>query len=258
MFGSADTANSPAGGGCRVRKPQLRPGRRSSPYLNRLARGALWPEWRHLRACPTISRSPPATRTGSRAIAPAARYRLGRSSSSSELAGAPTWSRCLLGASRGLRGPTRRSTTRPPITPALPRISTPSGALWAHPGGALARDLKHDTLKRFSLIVPNLCNDEHDCPIPAAIAGSVLDPSVLASSASQVGGPSCSSPTTRGPAPTTASTPSPSTLNPTRHDIRTPLNHYSLLKTIQQLLDLPCLAHTCDTTTHSMLPSLHL
>jgi hypothetical protein len=40
--------------------------------------------------------------------------------------------------------------------------------------------------------------------------------------------------------------------------IRTPLTHYSLLKTVQQLLRLPCLAHSCDTTTNSMIRGLHL
>lgn len=31
--------------------------------------------------------------------------------------------------------------------------------------GALADDLAHDTLAKFDFLTPNLCNDEHDCPV---------------------------------------------------------------------------------------------
>jgi len=30
---------------------------------------------------------------------------------------------------------------------------------------SLARDLARDRLPRYAFVTPNLCNDEHDCPI---------------------------------------------------------------------------------------------
>lgn len=125
--------------------------------------------------------------------------------------------------------------------------------------GRLARDLREGSLKRFSLIVPNLCNDEHDCPI--TVGDDWLRtwiPLILASPAYTSGQTMLFITYDEGTGSdnrvyTVAVNPSirPGTI------IRTPLNHYSLLKTSQQLLRLPCLAHSCDTTTNSMLPSLH-
>ena len=48
-----------------------------------------------------------------------------------------------------------------PIAAAYKTNAVPLGSVTT---GSLARDLKRNRLKRFSLIVPNLCHDEHDCP----------------------------------------------------------------------------------------------
>jgi phospholipase C len=126
--------------------------------------------------------------------------------------------------------------------------------------GALARDLRQGRLTRFSLIVPNLCHDEHDCTIE--IGDHWLRawvPLILASPAYRNGQTMLFITYDEGTGSdnrvyTVAASPTirPGTI------IRTPLTHYSLLKTAQELLGLPCLAHTCDTTTSSMLPGLHL
>jgi len=126
--------------------------------------------------------------------------------------------------------------------------------------GALARDLRRGTLRRFSLIVPNLCNDEHDCPI--TVGDHWLHtwiPLILHSPAYKSGRTLLVITYDEGAdignrVYTVAVNPSiqPGTI------IRTPLTHYSLLKTVQQLLRLPCLAHSCDTTTNSMIRGLHL
>ena len=126
--------------------------------------------------------------------------------------------------------------------------------------GALARDLRRGTLRRFSLIVPNLCNDEHDCAI--TVGDHWLHtwiPLILHSPAYKSGRTLLVITYDEGAdignrVYTVAVNPSipPGTI------IRTPLTHYSLLKTVQQLLRLPCLAHSCDTTTNSMIRGLHL
>lgn len=126
--------------------------------------------------------------------------------------------------------------------------------------GALARDLHQGTLRRFSLVVPNLCDDEHDCPITVGDHWlRTWIPLLLTSPAYKSGQTVLVITYDEGTSNdnhvyTVAVNPSiqPDTT------ISTPLTHYSLLKTIQQLLKLPCLAHSCDTATNSMLPSLHL
>jgi phospholipase C len=127
-------------------------------------------------------------------------------------------------------------------------------------GGALARDLRRNGLTRFSLIVPNLCNDEHDCSIASGDRwlGRWV-PLILDSPAYRSGFVLLLITYDEGNGPdnrvyTVAANPSirPGTI------ISTSLNHYSLLKTSQELLGLPCTAHTCDGHVHSMLPSLGL
>jgi hypothetical protein len=142
-----------------------------------------------------------------------------------------------------------------PIAAAYKTNAVPLGSVTT---GGLARDLKRNRLKRFSLIVPNLCHDEHDCP---TLAGDrwlrTWIPPILASSAYRNGRTALFVTYDEGIGSdnrvyTVAVNPSikPATI------IRTPLNHYSLLKTSQQLLALPCLAHTCDTTTNSITATI--
>jgi phospholipase C len=57
--------------------------------------------------------------------------------------------------------------------------AVPMGTVTA---GALADDLAHDTLPRFGFLSPNLCNDEHDCPIATGDAWlATWIPQILAS-----------------------------------------------------------------------------
>jgi hypothetical protein len=104
-------------------------------------------------------------------------------------------------------------------------------------GGALADDLAHDQLPTFSFITPDLCNDTHDCGVAVGdrwLADWV--PRILASPAYRARRTAVFvvwdeptpmpllvvSPTT--PAGTTAST---------------PFDHYSLLRTTEDLLGIP-------------------
>jgi phospholipase C len=117
--------------------------------------------------------------------------------------------------------------------------------------GALASDLRHDRLPRLAFITPNLCHDEHDCSLAKGDAWLARWlPVLLASPAYSKGGTVIvvtydegnhtenrvytviASPTTQ-PGTTTA----------------IPFTHYSLLRTIEELLGLPCLQHACDTTS---------
>jgi phosphatidylinositol-3-phosphatase len=144
-----------------------------------------------------------------------------------------------------------------PIASEYVRQAVPLG----QPGsGALARDLRQGRLKRFSLIVPNLCDDEHDCTIDQGDRWlRSWIPLILASPAYVSGHTALFITYDEGTGTdnrvyTVAVSPSirPGTI------IRTPLDHYSLLKTIQQLLGLHCLAHACDKTTASLLAGLRL
>jgi hypothetical protein len=117
--------------------------------------------------------------------------------------------------------------------------------------GSLARDLKTNTYPRFSLIIPNLCNDEHDCPI--SIGDQYLQewiPKILASRSYRSGKTVLfitydEGISTSNHVYTVAASRSirPKTI------IRRPLDHYSLLRTSEQLLGLPCLAHACNSAS---------
>jgi phospholipase C len=125
--------------------------------------------------------------------------------------------------------------------------------------GPLADDLRHNRLSRFSLIIPNLCHDEHDCPIATGEAWlRRWIPRILASPAYRSGRTALFITYDEG----------------SRFDnhvytvivgssihrgIReTRFTHYSLLKTIEELLSLPCLGHACDPGTISMRGSFGL
>jgi phosphatidylinositol-3-phosphatase len=120
--------------------------------------------------------------------------------------------------------------------------------------GALLQDLKQGTLPRFSFVTPNMCDDEHDCDVSAGDAwlGQWV-PRILGSPAYRRGGTALfitydegrggdnrvytvvASPYTR-----------PGTVS------KQAFSHYSLLKTIESMLGLPCLGHACDSGTASM------
>jgi phosphatidylinositol-3-phosphatase len=114
----------------------------------------------------------------------------------------------------------------------------PMGSMTA---GAFLNDLNNNTLRKFSFVTPNLCNDTHDCSIMTGdnwLKGWV--PKILASAAYQSGatvlfitwdednGGSGNHVATIVVSPTTA----PGTQSGTR------FNHYSLLRTTEELLGL--------------------
>jgi hypothetical protein len=120
--------------------------------------------------------------------------------------------------------------------------------------GPLAADLANGTLARFTLVVPNLCNDTHDCGV--AVGDRWLQQWVTAITASKT--------FTQGrtalfvfwdeptPMPFLAVAPSvrPGTV------VAQPVDHYALLRTTEELLGLPLLG--AARTTPSMRASLHL
>jgi phospholipase C len=124
----------------------------------------------------------------------------------------------------------------------------------------LSRDLAHNRLPTFAFVTPNACNDMHDCSVATGDAwlGRWV-PRILASrayrSASTVlvitfdegeGG--------SNRVPTIVV--SPSTPPGTWSD--KPFDHYSLLKTTEDLLGLPLLARAGDPDVSSMRAAFHL
>ncbi|MBW8827095.1 MAG: phosphoesterase [Acidobacteria bacterium] len=107
--------------------------------------------------------------------------------------------------------------------------------------GDLARQLQADQLPAFTLVIPNLCHDTHDCPVASGDRWlSTWVPALTASPAYRAGRlvviiawdePS--------PMPMIAIAPSiaPGTV------LRSALDHYALLRTTEDLLGLPPLAH---------------
>jgi phospholipase C len=109
--------------------------------------------------------------------------------------------------------------------------------------GALADDLAHDALPAFANLVPNLCNDTHDCGVPAGDAWlhSWLD-RILASATYTEGKTAVfvvwDEPT---PMPNVVIAP---TLSGTT--ITDTVDHYTLLRTTEELLGLPLLGAAND------------
>ena len=127
------------------------------------------------------------------------------------------------------------------------RMGTPTA-------GALISALRANRLPRYSFVTPNVCNDEHDCSISIGdrwLAQWV--PQILASRSYKTGGTALfivydeGSPTDNHVYSVIAS---PSTRRGTVSHIA--FTHYSLLKTQESMLGLPCLGHACDSTTASM------
>ena len=143
--------------------PTRRRSTRSRTATRRSRTTTPWPT----RACRTTSRSSRARPTGSRATAPTA---------SSARAASPTRSRPP--ARPGRRTPrisrtrgspaarpaaTRRSTTRSSTSATSPARGRAATASSRSPGSR--RDLARHRLPDFSLVVPNLCDDMHDCSV---------------------------------------------------------------------------------------------
>jgi phospholipase C len=140
-------------------------------------------------------------------------------------------------------------------------------ALWDVPlgttaGGAFLSDLSAGTLPAFSFVTPDLCNDTHDCSV--ATGDAWLEAwlgKIVASPSYQAGGTVVfvtwdeddGSASNRVPLIVV----SPSTPAGTR--VGTSFDHYSLLKTTEQLLGLaPLLGHAADPGTASMVSAFDL
>ncbi|MDQ1517892.1 MAG: phosphatidylinositol-3-phosphatase [Actinomycetota bacterium] len=120
--------------------------------------------------------------------------------------------------------------------------------------GALASDLRGGGLPTFAFVAANLCHDTHDCPVGAGDAWlSAWLPQILNSRDYQAG-------TTAvfvvwdeyTPVPNIVI--SPTTPPGTTSDI--PVNHYSLLRTTEEMLGLPLLGNAAGAP--SMRAVFHL
>ena len=120
--------------------------------------------------------------------------------------------------------------------------------------GALADDLAHDTLPAFAFVTPDLCDDTHDCPVAAGDAwlGQWL-PTILESAAYRRGDTIVfivwDEPT---PMPLIAISPAIARGTTTT----APFDHYSLLRTTEELLGVPFIGHAA--TANSMRAALGL
>ena len=112
-------------------------------------------------------------------------------------------------------------------------------------------DLINDQLANFSLIVPNMCNDTHDCSVRT---GDNWLKSHIPSMLSKLTNPDLliltwdEGNTSKNHIATIVAGPGAKKLN--RSSVH--FNHYSLLRTIQQRLGIPCLRHSCDSTVKAM------
>jgi phospholipase C len=127
---------------------------------------------------------------------------------------------------------------------------TPLAAEYAKravPLNRLSADLAHGTLSRFSLVIPNLCNDEHDCSVATGDDWlRIWIPRLLASPAYKSGKTAVIVTYDEGTlfdnkvyTVVAARSVRPGTV------VGDSFDHYSLLLTTEQLLGLPCLGDAC-------------
>jgi phospholipase C len=122
----------------------------------------------------------------------------------------------------------------------------------------LASDLRQDRLPQFALIVPDLCHDTHDCPPAAGDAWLArVVPMLLASRAYRSGATAIFVVWDEGTrrdshVPFLALAPS----IPAGRRTAAPFDHYSLLRTTEELLGLPLLLKAQEAA--SMTPALRL
>jgi hypothetical protein len=126
--------------------------------------------------------------------------------------------------------------------------------------GAFHDDLANDTLPAYVFITPNMCNDTHDCPVATGDAWlQSWVPSILASPAYTAGRTALvvswdeddGSPLNLVSTIVIAPSVVPGTISTTQFD------HYSLLRTTEELLGLPTTLANAATAT-SMRAAFHL
>jgi hypothetical protein len=128
-------------------------------------------------------------------------------------------------------------------------------------GGNLLSDLKGGTLPAFSFVTPDLCSDTHDCSVATGdawlsswFAQILTSPSYLAGDTVVfvVWDEDDGSATNHVPLLVVSPSTAPATQAGAFFD------HYSLLRTTEQLLGLPPLGHAGDAGTASMLAAFNL
>jgi chitodextrinase len=129
-------------------------------------------------------------------------------------------------------------------------------------GGNFLNDLNNNSLPAFSFITPDLCNDTHDCAVSTGDdwLASWL-PKIFACSAYQSGSTAVFITWDEDDGSTSnhVATIVASAYTPAGTRSSTAYNHYSLLRTTEQLLGINTyLAHAGDTTTNSMRTDFHL
>jgi len=139
--------------------------------------------------------------------------------------------------------------------------------------GSFGQDLAKNTLPSFSFVTPNLCNDTHGCAIHVGDTWlSQWVPKITSSPAYQSGntvlfvtwdegsggtsGESCSKNSSDKSCQVATLVVSPYTAVGTKSS--TAFDHYSLLRTTEELLGVPRLGHAADATTASMRSAFHL
>jgi phosphatidylinositol-3-phosphatase len=127
--------------------------------------------------------------------------------------------------------------------------------------GAFVSDLRRDRLPAFAFVTPNLCDDMHDCPVATGDAWLRRWIPTIVSSAGYRSGTTVLFLTfdegTTGSNRVATVVVSPSTRPATTS--ATPFDHYSLLKTTEQLLGVTGrLAHAGDSSTHGMRSAFDL
>ena len=138
---------------------------------------------------------------------------------------------------------------------------TAIASAYAHldvPLASLPEALASGKLSRFTLVVPDLCNDEHNCPPSTGDVWLELWlPRLFASPAYKSGTTALFITYDEGTGAanrvyTVVAAPSvrPHTV------VAAPFDHYSLLRTVEKLLGLPCLANACRA--QSMAESFRL
>jgi phospholipase C len=157
-----------------------------------------------------------------------------------------------------------------PLRPACHKRVVPLGTPTA---GPLAHALESGSLPAFSFITANLCNSTHDCPVATGDAWlSRWVPAIVASPAYRAGGTvifvtwdegaggdsdDCATNTSDVGCHIATLVVSPSTPHGTRSSVL--YNHYSLLKTTEQLLGIRrYLGHANDPSTRSMRRAFRL
>ncbi len=127
--------------------------------------------------------------------------------------------------------------------------------------GALASDLRDNKLPGFSFVTPDLCNDMHDCGVGSGDAWlASWMPQILTSPGYRSGRTAVFvtwDEDDGGAGNHVASVViSPATVPGTRATAH--FDHYSLLKTAEQLLGLAYIGHAADPSTLSMRTAFHL